>query len=141
MTMASYSTKPVNEKHDYSREIFEISIESAIFNSMLNNLNAEIQRCIQNVYDERFESGEVTLKLTIELPEAFENFPIIDETGEATIQSLKYRKPVFEHKVTTTLKKQYKRDGGYTEKRDIQYRDGRYVAIPLKDPQLSIADL
>lgn len=128
-------------KMEYSKKVLEISIESEIFSSMLKDLNSEIQRCIEQVYDEKFESGEITLKLSIEIPESYENYPVIDINGEATVQTYKYRKPVFEHKVTTTLKQQYKRDGGYRDKRDIQFRDGRFIAIPIKDPQVSICDL
>ena len=131
----------VDQKVDFAKKVMEISIDSEIFTSMLEDLNSEIQRCIHHVYDEKFEAGEITLKLTIEIPEAYENFPAVDENGEASIETFKYRKPVFEHKVTTTLKKQYKRDGGYSDKRDIQFKDGKFVAIPIKDAQLNISDL
>jgi hypothetical protein len=141
MDMIEYETKKTTEKMDYAKKILEISIESEIFSSMLKDLNSEIQRCIHHVYDEKFESGEINLKLIIGLPEAHENYPAIDKNGEATVLSIKYRKPVFEHKVTTTLKQQYKRDGGYHDKRDIQLRDGKFVAIPIKNPQISIGDL
>jgi hypothetical protein len=131
----------IDEKIDFTKKVFAISIESEIFKGMLKDIDCEIQRCINHVYDEKFEAGEITLKLSIELPEAYENFPAIDENGEATVQTFKYRKPVFEHKVTTTLKKQYKRDGGYSDKRDIQFKDGRFVAIPIKEAQINLSDL
>jgi hypothetical protein len=134
-------SRGLNQNSDYYKEALEISIESKIFNGMLKDLNTEIQRCIHNVYDAKFEAGEITLKLTIELPESYENFPVIDEKGEASVLSIKYRKPIFEHKVTTTLKQQFKRDGGYRDKRDIQFRDGRFVAIPIKNTQMTIGDL
>lgn len=139
--MIEYETSKITEKMDYTKKILEISIESEIFSSMLKDLDSEIQRCIHHVYDEKFESGEITLKLTIELPESYENYPVIDENGEASVLSIKYRKPIFEHKITTTLKQQYKRDGGYRDKRDIQFRDGKFIAIPIKDPQMRIGDL
>lgn len=141
MAMIEYERNTKAEKMDYTKKILEISIESEIFSSMLKDLNSEVQRCIQHVYDEKFESGEITLKLTIELPESHENYPAIDEYGEGIVLTIKYRKPVFEHKVTTTLKQQYKRDGGYIAKRDIQFRDGKFIAIPIRDPQMSMGDL
>jgi hypothetical protein len=122
------------------QKILEISIESEIFSSLLKDLNSEIQRCIHHVYDEKFESGEIILKLTIEIPEAYENYPVIDESGDASVLAVKYRKPLFEHKVTTTLKQQYKRDGGYKDKRDIQFRDGKFIVIPITNPQVSKGD-
>lgn len=131
----------VDEKSDFSKKVLEISIESEIFSGMLKDINSEIQRCILHVYDEKFEAGEITLKLTIEIPEAYENFTYIDEYGEEIIETFKYRKPAFGHKVTTTLKKQYKCDGSYSDKRDIQFKDGKFIAIPIKDPQMSIDDI
>lgn len=131
----------VNEKVDLSKKVLDIDIESPVFSEMLDNLNNEILRTIQKVYDKEFESGEISLKLTIELPNAYENFPSVDEYGEQAVKTFKYRKPEFEHKVTTTLKKQYKRDGIFSDKRDIQFKDGRFVAVPIKEAQISIDDI
>lgn len=141
MMEKDYAAKQETENMDFSKRVLEISIESEVFSGMLRDINLEIQRCIHQVYEEKFESGEINLKLTIELPEAHENYPVIDEGGEASILEFKYRKPVFGHKVTTTLKKQYKRDGGYCDKRDIQLKDGRFIAIPIEDPQVAIDEL
>lgn len=131
----------VDEKIDFSKKVLDISIESEIFKGMLKDIDSEIQRCIKHVYDEKFESGEITLKLTIELPHSHENFPVIDENGEATVKTYKYRKPVFGHKVTSILKKQYKKDGGYSDKRDIQFQNGRFVAVPIKEAQVNMGEL
>lgn len=131
----------VDEKVDLSKKVLGIDINSEAFQCMLKDMNSEIQRCILNVFDEKFEAGEITLKLNIELPKAYENFPSVDIEGEPTVKTFKYRKPVFDHKITTTLKKQYKRDGGYTDKRDIQLKDGKFIAVPIKEAQMNIDDL
>lgn len=131
----------IDEKIDLSKKVLEIDIESAIFKGMLTDVNNEVLRCIRDVFDQKFEAGEITLKLNISLPTAYEEFPSVDEYGEEVVKSYKYRKPLFEHKVTTVLKKQYKTDGGYTDKRDIQFLDGKFVAVPIKEAQMSIDDL
>lgn len=131
----------IDEKLDLSKKVLDININSEVFSGMLQDVNAEILRCITDVYDEKFEAGEITLKLNICLPNDYEEFPTVDEYGEEVIKTFKYRKPVFEHKVTTTLKKQYKRDGGYSDKRDIQFKDGKFVAVPIKEAQMSIEDI
>jgi hypothetical protein len=129
----------VSEKIDLSKKVLEIDIKSEIFNSMMFDLNAEVQRCVKKVFDEEFESGEISVKLNIEIPNAYESIPRTDEeTGEVMYDTFKYRKPLFEHKITTTLKKQYKQEGEYTDKRDVRYEDGKYIAVPVKQAQISM---
>lgn len=131
----------ISEKLDLSRKVLDIDIESPVFNCMLHDLNMEIERVIKQVYDEKFEGGDITLKLSIEIPNAYETVPKIGEDGEMINESYRYRKPIFEHKVTTTLKKQYKNEGIFDEKRDIQFQDGKFVAVPIKRNQMHIDDL
>ena len=130
----------VDEKVDLSRRVLEIDVNSPVFNCLLQDLNKEIQRCIKKVYDEEFESGEISLKLSVEIPEAFKTIPRVNEFGEMINDTYKYRKPVFEHKITSTLKKQFKQEGIYTEERDVKFEDGKFVAIPIKDAQLNMLE-
>lgn len=131
----------ISERIDLSKKVLDIDIESPVFKCLLHDLDMEIQRVIKQVYDEKFEGGEITLKLGIELPIAYENIPVSDPvTGDMVNETYRYRKPVFEHKVTTTLKKQFKNEGIFDEKRDIQFQDGRFVAVPIKKNQLSFFD-
>lgn len=132
----------ISEKVDLSKKVLEIDIESPVFAAMISSSNQQIEKVIKLVYDEKFKSGEISLKLNIELPNAYKEFPRKDElTGEMVIDTFKYRKPVFEHKLTTTLKKQFKDDGGYTDERDVQFQDGKFVAVPIKKNQIHIDDL
>ena len=57
----------IDEKVDLSRKALEIDIESPIFNSMLHDLNLEIKRVIEKVYNEEFENGEISLKLKLDI--------------------------------------------------------------------------
>jgi hypothetical protein len=129
----------VSENIDFSKKVLGIDIESAIFKGMLFDLNSEIQRCIQKVFNEEFESGEISVKLNIELPTAYESFKRTDEeTGELMDDTFKYRKPLFEHKIATTLKKQFKKDGSYTDRRDVQYDGEKFIAVPVKEAQMNL---
>lgn len=131
----------VEERVDLSKKVLEIDVNQEMFAGMLRDFNNEIMRCIRDVYDEKFEAGEITVKLNIEIPVAYETFQRTDkETGELMDDTYKYRKPLFEHKITTTMKKQYKQEGGYTDKRDVKFEDGKWIAVPVKEAQRSIFD-
>jgi hypothetical protein len=129
----------ISENLDLSKKVLEIDIKSEIFNCMMQDINEEIQRCVRDVFDEKFESGEISLKLSIKIPNAFEIIPRTDElTGELVNDTYRYRRPDFEHNITTTLKKQYKQEGSYTDRRDVQFEDGKFIAVPIKQAQISM---
>lgn len=128
----------INERLDLSRKVLDIDVDSPVFNCLLKDLNREIQRCVKKVYEEEFEAGEITVKLSLEIPEAFKTIARIDEFGEIINDTYRYRQPRFEHKITSTLKKQYKQEGIYQEERDVKFEDGKFVAVPIKDPQIRI---
>ena len=132
--------KKVEENVDLSKQVLEIDIESPVFNSMLHDTNQEIKRVMQKVYDEEFESGEITIKLNLTILDDYKEFPKTNEFGELVNELYRYKRPRFEHKVTTTLKKQFKQDGLYTEEKEIQFVDGEYVAVPIENPQLGVDD-
>lgn len=130
----------VSEKVDLSKKVLEIDIESPVFKCMLHDLNKEIKRVIEKVYDEEFEAGEITVKLALMIPNGYKEYPRVDEFGDASFETYKYRRPHFEHKVSTTLKKQYKQEGIYSEEKEVRFKDGHYVVVPIIEPQMSIFD-
>lgn len=130
----------ISEKVDLSKKILDIDINSEALNALKADMNQAITNVIRQVYDEKFESGEVTVKLNIEILTAYEKYAGVNEIGEKTQEEYKYRKPVIEHKISTVLKKQYKAEGIFDEKRDIQYVGGRFVAVPIKEAQTSLFD-
>lgn len=133
--------KKIDENIDMSKRVLEIDIESPMFNSMLHDLNMEIQRGIAEVYHEEFEAAEITLKLVLNIQEGRKEIPTQDEYGEMMTEIHLYKKPLFEHKVTTTLKKQFKQEGVYTEEKEVQCIDGEYRVVPIYDPQVRMEDL
>ncbi|GEM_PF-1351847 len=131
----------ISEKLDLSRKILDIDVESPIFDEMRGALDKQIQKVIQLVYDGNFQSGEISLKLNLELPTHYKTIPEVDsETGEMVEREYKYKRPVFEHKLTTTLKKQFKDEGSYSNERDVQLIDGYFIAVPFKKNQISLFD-
>ncbi|MBU5439469.1 hypothetical protein KQI42_15750 [Tissierella sp. MSJ-40] len=130
----------IDEKVDLSRKALEIDIESPIFNSMIHDLNLEIKRAIEKVYDKEFEVGEISLKLKLSIKDDYKEYPKENEFGELINETYKYRKPYFEHQVSTTLKKQYKQEGVYTEEKEVKFEDGQYIVAPIMDPQISLFD-
>ncbi|NBI05786.1 hypothetical protein [Senegalia massiliensis] len=125
---------------DLSKRILEIDIDSPVFKSMLQDLNKEILRVVEKVYEEEFETGEITLKLSLSFPKEFKVYPRKNEFGDLVDETYDYRKPYFEHKVTTNLKKQFKKDGLYTEPKEILFQDGKFIAVPIREPQMNIFD-
>lgn len=130
----------IDEKVDLSRKVLEIDIESPIFNAMLHDLNLEIKRAIEKVYDEEFEAGEISLKLKLNINDDYKEYPKENEFGELVNELYRYKKPYFEHTISTTFKKQYKQDGVYTEEKEVKCIDGEYVVVPLVEPQLNMFD-
>ena len=94
-----------------------IDIHSTPFEAMLQDLNKEIVRVIDKVYRGEFETGEINLKLSLTLFEDYKEFPVEDETGQTSNETYEYKRPVFEHNITSMLKKQYKQKGFYTEEK------------------------
>lgn len=125
----------INEILDLSEKVLDIEIDSPVFEKMLDDLNKEIQRVIQSVYDGEFASGEISVKLNLEIIEAFEEIPTVDEFGNMINELYKYKKPKFEHKITSTLKKQSKREGCYSDKKEVVWDGEKYVVKPLVNPQ------
>lgn len=131
--------RKVSENIDLSKKVLEIDIKSPVFNSMLQDLNNEIIRVIDKIYHGEFEIGEIGLKLSLSIIDDYKEIPI-EKFGEVVKETYAYKKPYFEHKITSTLKKQYKQEGVYTEEKEITFEDGQYVVKPIVEPQLNIFD-
>ncbi|EOR20413.1 hypothetical protein A500_17300 [Clostridium sartagoforme AAU1] len=119
-----------------------ININSPVFKCLLNDIDEEIKRCLGHVIGNSFEGAEINVKLIIDIPETEREVPMVDEDGEITCRIYKYRKPNIQHKVTSTLKKQYKRQGCYTENKAVVERDGEYLAVAIEEeePLLLVGD-
>lgn len=130
----------INENVDLSKRVLTIDIDSPVFSSMLSDLNGEIQRVIKKVFENEFESGEINLKLNIEIPESYKSYARTNDDGDLVNDTYKYKKPDFQHKVTTTLKKKYEQKGCFTGEREVIFLDGEFVARPLMQEQMTLED-
>lgn len=122
------------------KNVLEIDVNSSIFAPMLSKLNDEIKRVVENIYENKFESGDITLKLSISFPEGVKKFPKEDEYGLGDTEFYYFRKPFFKHTVSTTLKQQYKKEGEYSEEREVKKIDDDYLLVPVEEPQISLFD-
>lgn len=130
----------INENVDLSRRVLGIDIDSPVFLCLLQDIDKEIQRCIRKVFENEFESGEISIKLNIEIPETYKSFAKNNEFGELVNETYTYRKPDFQHKVTTTLKKKFEQKGGFTGEREVVFEHGEFVAKPLTREQMTLED-
>jgi len=105
--------RKISELVDLSKKVLDIDIESPVFNAMLNDLDEEIQRVVRSVYNGEFASGEISLKLDLKIRDAYKEIPREDVYGNMINEKYEYKKPNFEHKITSTLKKQYNQKGCY----------------------------
>lgn len=128
----------INERIDLSKATLEIDIESQVFKPMLKAFNKEIKRVTKEVYDKKFEGGEITLKLNIEIPDQVKEIPAVNEFGDLINELYKYKAPNFEHKISTTLKKQYKHEGSYKDRKEVVEEEGHFVVKPLKEAQINV---
>jgi basic membrane lipoprotein Med (substrate-binding protein (PBP1-ABC) superfamily) len=135
--------KKISEILDLSKRVLDIDIESPVFDAMLSDLDEEIQRVIKSVYNGEFASGEISLKLDLKIREAFKEIPKEDVNGDVVNELYKYKKPTFEHKITSTLKKQYNQKGCYDENKEVVWDEieEKFVVQPLMDPQLRFYEI
>ena len=125
-------------KEDY--RILEMNLESPIFDELREQFDKAIKDAIKVVYNREFADAEITLKLSIELPETFRNMPKINDEGEEVFEPYKYRIPNFKHKVTTALKKQYVEEGQFRDDREVRLgSDGEtFYAVKPEDIQIRL---
>ncbi len=134
--------RKISEKIDLSKRILDIDIDSPVFNAMLTDLDEEIQRVVRSVYKGEFASGEISLKLDLKIRDAYKEIPREDIHGDMINEKYEYKKPNFEHKITSTLKKQYNQKGCYDENKEVVWDEinEKYVVQPLMDPQMKFTE-
>lgn len=123
---------------DEQLEDLKLNIYSPVFEEVLKNLDKELQRVLLNVYEGKFESGDINLKITVDIKDDMNEVPVIDnDTGEIVNKEVKFRKPKFEYKTYSTLKKKHENKVTYEENREIVKTDeDNFVARTLIDPQI-----
>ena len=133
--------KEISENVDLSKEVLNVNIDSPVFKPILDNLNEKIIEVVKKVYNEEFESGDISLKLTLTVPIETKRFPVETLPGEhPTVKTYEYKALQFEHDITTTFKKVDKEKGKYWGDKELKEDDGKFIKVPIEDPQVSMFD-
>lgn len=130
----------LSEKVDISKKVLGVDINSPIFQAMFNELNLQMVEVIKKVYDKKFESGDITLKITLKVPTRIKEFPGVNEIGEDVVKEYKYRSLYFKNDITTTLKKVDKTSSEYYGEKELKKDDDGFKEIPTENPQVSLFD-
>ncbi|WP_085829376.1 hypothetical protein [Clostridium massiliodielmoense] len=132
----------IRERKDLSKQVLAVDITSPIFQSMVDTLNEKIIDVIKNVYNEEFESGDISLKITLSVPETIKEVPTDNGLGELVVKSYKYKALQFKHNITSTLKKVDKDEDYYYGEKELKEDDeGNFIEQPIRNPQMCIDDL
>lgn len=104
------------------------NLSSNEFKLMLADLDLSILNIIASIYTEDFDKGDINLKISINLNEEF-----IDEQ--------RYRKPVVNYSVITTLKQQSKIDGIAGSQDNIILKEDGFYLQKIPNPQINLEDI
>ena len=128
-----------NQMDEHLSEI-PLNIYSPVFKDMMEQLDRELENVLKNVYEGKFESGDIKLSLNVEIVDAISDLHYEDkETGEIITKEIAYKKPRFKYNTASTLKKKHEVKGEYDEKREIALEDDGFIARKLIDPQIKFA--
>lgn len=111
----------------------EIGIDSPIFRGLLKDADKEIRRCFEDMAKSSYNKGTINIRLKMELKEERKVMDAYDEDGKKSKVYYKYRKPVFSHRVTSSLKKSEKVEGKFNEEREMVKRKEGMVLAPIID--------
>lgn len=107
-----------------NREELEISLESPIFEGMVEEANETIQEVVEQLLKGGFEKGHVLISFDLSL--------IVNEHNN------ELKAPKLDYKVNSSCKKEVKKKGSNTSTNTIRESDGVYVEVPVENPQQSL---
>ena len=118
--------------------MYELDVNSPAMEEAVASLDKMLKKCLDQVFDGEFESGEINLKLEVGVEPAIELFPATDDLGEPTEHAYEYKKPVLKHKASLQLKKKEEISGQFCGRVELKMIDGQFVAVPIEDAQMSL---
>ena len=122
-------------------KIPSINFESEVFVTTRVALDSAIRNVLEKCYTGEFESGDVSLKLTIGISDDHVQLPAEDESGSLTSAIYEYRRPAFKSAVSTALKKTSKREDVYYPDGEIKEIDGEFALFELPKAQVELQDI
>jgi hypothetical protein len=118
----------------------KVDINSEIFEQFNNDLNNALMECLNELYAENFEAGDISAKIAVELPEDMEIYPEINDNGDAVEKAYVFKKPSIDYKVTLTLKKRAEAKGAYKERLELQKDGDQFVLKEITGAQISLGE-
>ena len=114
----------------------EITFESTPFKQIRPSLDSAIENVIKKVYDGKFSSGEITLKIKVAIDE---RTVLIPHTSYVDGMPYEFKSPTFENTVTTTLKQVEKEESSYmSNKIEIRETDESFALFEIPDSQMKL---
>lgn len=121
-----------------SKSEYQINSKSEILEGMHNDLNKSLSKVVREIYDENFTSGEISIKLKLNMADRFVEVIKQDSDGDRTIDNEPYRTLVIKHSVSHKLEDKDKLEGLYDEPKQIVYEDKQFKLKAVKNGQIQM---
>ena len=121
-----------------NKEELEISLESPIFEGMVEEANETIQEVVEQLLKGGFEKGHVLISFDLSLIVNEHVLISFDLSLIVNEHNKDLKAPKLDYKVNSSCKKEAKKKGSRTSTNTIQERDGVYVEVPVENPQQSL---
>ena len=120
-----------------------IGLQSPLFAGARNGLATAIIGLISHMDELGFESGELNMKIVIELRDELVNRPAteLDANGKEVYESHVYKSPIVHHQITHTLKQTTKYAKGNITADGMELKrdeDGILVLVPVATSQMQL---
>lgn len=116
-----------------------INLQAEAFEQMLQNLDLAIHEVISKIHGDEFASGDIALKLTIEIPREATMIPTANPTtGDLEERPYNFLKPYFKYSVTTTLQQKSKVEGVYAKDKELIEDHEEFYIVSLPESQMSM---
>ncbi|MDO4778485.1 MAG: hypothetical protein Q4A42_02895 [Tissierellia bacterium] len=113
----------------------KLDFSNEIFDEVKLKIDNQLRIILSNLHSNKFEAGNLTIKIDIEKNE--ETRTVVDET-ETAVQEV-YTNLKINHKVTTTLKKNFSEDGTFKKKNlEFKFVNDEYILAEQESRQLSM---
>lgn len=116
-------------------------IESPFYGELRMLINEKLDELLTELDRGEFQEGDINVKLTLGTMLGVESIPQEDgDTGGERQGSFEFRIPGAEWNVKLTLKKSSGEKGRFGERRAFKRRGERYIAVPVREAQMSFDD-
>lgn len=119
-----------NHVEDFEKKL---DFDSDTFQGMLRDSSFVLQRLLGNMIEKGATEGSMNIKLEVALKEQY----IADCNPERETKERLVRKPVFTHKVTSTVQIKDEKKGNLDTEMELRFDDdsGEYIMAPIIDTE------